>query len=47
MKILKLYAFEATREDAVSDGVYKEITETYSGYNIMSALILREFLYSL
>ena len=41
---------------AILDGVlyipgnnklYKEITETYSEYNIMSALVLREFLYSL
>lgn len=41
---------------AIIDGVpyiksnnkmYKQITETYNGYNIMSALVLREFLYSL
>lgn len=41
---------------AILDGVlyipsnnklYKEITELYSEYNIMSALVLREFLYSL
>jgi hypothetical protein len=41
---------------AILDGVlyigggnkmYKSITETYSNYNIMSALVLREFLYTL
>lgn len=41
---------------AILDGVlyiptknklYKEITQTYSEYNILSALVLREFLYSL
>ncbi len=41
---------------AILDGVlyiptknklYKEITKTYSNYNIISALVLREFLYSL
>ena len=41
---------------AILDGVlyiptnnklYKEITQTYSEYNIVSALVLREFLYSL
>ena len=41
---------------AIIDGVpyiksnnkmYKQITEAYKGYNIMSALVLREFLYSL
>lgn len=41
---------------AILDGVlyipsnnklYKEITGTYSGYNILSALVLRDFLYSL
>ena len=41
---------------AILDGVlyipgnnklYKEITETYSEYNIMSALVLRDFLYTL
>jgi uncharacterized membrane protein len=41
---------------AILDGVcyikgkakmYKEITEKYNDYNIMSALVLRDFLYSL
>ena len=41
---------------AILDGVlyiggnskmYKSITETYKNYNIMSALVLREFLYTL
>ncbi|HNY43862.1 MAG TPA: hypothetical protein PKH15_04135 [Bacteroidales bacterium] len=27
--------------------MYKSITETYKNYNIMSALVLREFLYQI
>jgi len=53
---ISLEGFLSSDEDAILDGVlyikgnnkmYKSVTETYKNHNIMSALVLREFLYQI
>ncbi len=46
-KAIKLAILDGVLYIKGNNKMYKDITETYADYNIMSALVLREFLYQL
>jgi len=47
VKAVKIAILDGVLYIRGNNKMYKSITETYKGYNIMSALVLREFLYQL
>ena len=47
VKALKIAILDGVLFIEGKNKMYKSITETYKGYNIMSALVLREFLYQI